>query len=205
MVQTLSCPACTAPITIENRFAKMVTCDFCGHVSLITDSGLDPTGRTAKLAQLPSLFYVDAAGAIRGQRFRTLGRLRYQYEGGYWDEWFLVFDDGRRGWLVEDEGEFTYYAKKTLEGGVPPFESISVGSTIKVDGRDVFVTERGRATIAGGEGQLAFTIVPGEQVDYIDGTADGNLVSLEYTPEEIEFSLGTRIGRGEIVINEEEF
>lgn len=205
MIENLSCPSCAAPLAIENRFAKMVTCDFCGHVSLIKDSGLDPTGRTAKLVQLPSIFYVDATGTIRGQSFRTLGRLRYQTVNSYWDEWFLVFDDGRRGWLVEDEGEFTFYAKKTLTGSVPPFDTVQAGTMVQIDGRNVFITEKGEAKIAGGEGQLAFTIMPGERIDYIDGTSDGKLVSLEYAEDEIEFAIGQPIGRDEIVLDEPDY
>jgi hypothetical protein len=28
-----------------------------------------------------------------------------------WDEWFLTFDDDRPGWLVEDEGDYTFFHK----------------------------------------------------------------------------------------------
>lgn len=205
MSQKMSCPACGAPLTIEHRFVKMVTCDFCGQVSLVREQGLDPTGRTAKLADLPSLLYVDATGALGGRRFRVMGRMRYQYESGQWDEWFVAFDDGGVGWLVEDEGEYKLYAKETLTTAVPPFESIAAGSTVSIAGRQVFITEKGRANIAGGEGQLAFTIVPGEKVAYLDGSSGDDLVSVEYTEDEIELSVGRPVARDELVLDEEEF
>ena len=115
-----------------------------------------------------------------------VGRLRYQYEGGFWDEWFLTFDDDKPGWLVEDEGEYTFYVKTTAQGSLPSFDTVSVGNRVTIAGREVFITEKGHAEIAGGEGQLAFQILPGEKVDYVDGTSEDRLVSVEYTEDEIE-------------------
>ncbi len=205
MPKRMSCPACGAPLTIQNRFIKLVTCDFCSQVSLLVDKGLDPTGRTAKLVEFPSPLYIDATGTLFNRRFRVMGRLRYEYDAGFWDEWFLSFDSGKPGWLVEDEGEFKFYVKSTWTESLPPFEELSVGQTIKVAGRNVFITEKGRAVIAGGEGQLAFKILPGEPVAYVDGNSDGRLVSIEYTEDEIEVSVGHPVGEDDLTIDEESF
>ena len=205
MPESLRCPGCSAPLNVKHRFVKMVTCDFCGLVSLVRETGLDPTGRKAKLAQPASLLYVDATGTLQGRRFQVMGRLRYQYESGFWDEWFLTFEDDQPGWLVEDEGEYSFYVKETLTSPVPPFESVSAGSNVTIAGRQVFVVERGKATIAGGEGQLAFTIVPGEGVKYLDGTSGDELVSVEYAEDEIELSIGRTIAHNELVVDEEEY
>lgn len=205
MPKQLSCPACRAPLTIENRFVKMVTCDFCGQVSLLHDAGLDPTGRTAKLAEFPSPLYIGATGTLQGRRFQVVGRLRYRYESGFWDEWFLTFDNDRPGWLVEDEGEYTFYVKATAQGKVPSFEEVAVGSTVTISGRRVFVTEMGHAEIAGGEGQLAFQILPGERIDYLDGTSGNRLVSVEYAADEIEVSLGHAVAHEALIIDEETY
>ncbi|NIS79624.1 MAG: hypothetical protein GTO14_05310 [Anaerolineales bacterium] len=78
MSKRMSCPACGAPLSIQNRFVKLVTCDFCNQVSLFHDKGLDPTGQTAKLVQLPSPLYIDATGTLSGQRFTVIGHLRYR-------------------------------------------------------------------------------------------------------------------------------
>ena len=93
MSGSMRCPGCSAPLDLKHRFVKMVTCDFCGLVSIVRDTGLDPTGRKAKLTQIPSLLYVDAAGTLQGRKFHVMGRLRYQYDAGYWDEWFLTFEN----------------------------------------------------------------------------------------------------------------
>lgn len=202
MSKKFSCPSCGAPIRIKNRFVKLVTCDFCEHVSLVKESGLDPTGQTAKLTDVSSGLYLDAIGTLEGRSFKAVGRLRYQYEAGLWDEWFLEFENDRPGWLVEDEGQFILYHKETLPYEMPPFDQIDVGDVLTIDEWDIFVTEKRPANIIGGEGQLGFTLMPGETVYYVDGTADEQQISLEYTTNEVEFLRGQAIDKETLVIEE---
>ena len=205
MAVSKNCPACGAPLDIKNRFVKVVTCDFCGQTLLLKDTGLDPTGRVAKLTDLPSLLYIDAAGTLFGRTFQVIGRLRYQYDAGYWDEWFLTFQGDTPGWLVEDEGTYKLYKKSILTSAIPSFDKIRVGSTIQVGERQVFVTEKGEANITGGEGQLAFNILPGEEVRFIDGNSGEEQVSLEFTSREIELLVGRAVPAAELIIDEEDW
>lgn len=205
MADSKACPSCGAPLDIKNRFVKMITCDFCGQSLLLKDTGLDPTGRTAKLVELPSKLYIDAQGTISGTPFEVLGRLRYQYDSGMWDEWFIMLEGKQPGWLVEDEGTFKLYQKTTLSGAIPPFEQIRVGSTIDLGNKQVFVTEKGEANIVGGEGQLAFNILPGDEIRYLDGNSGSEQVSIEYTSSEIELLTGKAVPAAEIIVEEEDW
>lgn len=201
--KTFNCPNCGAPLPIKHRFVKMATCDFCAQVSLIRDTGLDPTGRTAKLAELPSPLFVDATGSLAGRRFRVMGRLRYQYPTGQWDEWFVVFDDDQPGWLIEDEGEFKLMRKGPLSGTVPPYEAVDVGYEYLIGGRKVYIVEKDQGVIAGGEGQVVFPLLPGEPVNYVDGLSGSDQIGLEYVDETIELSIGRAIERRDLVIDDD--
>ena len=44
--------------------------------------------------------------ALQRPAFGIVGRIQQQYEGGYWNEWYLLFDDQREGWLSEGSGQF---------------------------------------------------------------------------------------------------
>ena len=171
----------------------MVICTYCGQTCLVSVSGLDPTGKAATLADFPSMLAVGAKGTVRGEGFHVLGRLRYKYEDGFWDEWFVQLASGRFIWLQEDEGTFTSFAKETITAALPSFAEIRVGKPLSVNGREVFVVEKNEAMIAGGEGELRFSIQPGERVDYVDGTSDGKVISIEFTAEEINLSVGEAI------------
>ena len=196
-----NCPSCGASLKVENRFSKVVICCYCGQTCSVVAEGLDPAGEKVTLADFKSIFSIGATGSLAGDRFKTLGRLRYSYDGGFWDEWFLQFDKGQKLWLQEDEGEFTCFEKETLTSPVPPFSEISVGSMILVNEHSVFVTEKNQAEISGGVGELYFSITPGEEVNCVDGNSGGRLVSIEFTPNEINLSFGKEISINEILID----
>lgn len=172
---------------------------------MLQNNRLDPIGKVATLTELPSPLYVDAVGKLAGQPFQAVGRLRYRYDAGQWDEWFVLLDGQHPAWLVEDGGTYKLFRKEVLTTALPTFDEIGVGSTVSVNGRNVFVVEKGMANILGSEGQLAFSIVPGEEIGYIDGVADGARVAIEFTSSEIEFLVGRVLQPSDVQVNEEEW
>jgi DNA-directed RNA polymerase subunit RPC12/RpoP len=197
--QSYNCPGCGAPLAIEHRFSKTVVCQYCNQTSFITPKGLDPTGSVATLADFPSIFAIGKQGSIKGRPFRVSGRIRYSYEDGHWDEWFLALDGGKKFvWLEEDEGQFTLYEKQAITTPIPTYEEIFVGKSFLVNNLSVFVTEKNKASLAGGQGELNFRFCPGDSLQYVDGNAAGKLVSIEITPEELNLSMGESVEEEEI-------
>lgn len=186
----MNCPACGAPILIESAFTRSVVCPYCDTTSFLEDKGLDPGGKMAKLSQAPSIFALGCRGSIAGRPFKVLGRLRYGYEDGFWDEWFVQFDDGQAGWITEEEGECAIFFKELLTSRIAGVDNLRAGRTIRVNDLPVFVTEICEAEIAGGEGELHYRIIPHTPVRHIEGNAGGQLVSIEIWPREIEVHRG---------------
>jgi len=118
----LTCSSCGAPIQIENQFVRAITCPFCGASYLVEgDSTLNPSGKGASLANYPSRLSVGTRGKIRGREFTVLGRIRYTYDEGFWDEWQIAWDDGTPpDWLEEDEGYWTVFKKERVRSAVVP-------------------------------------------------------------------------------------
>src|SRR2546426_10777666 len=111
MPQQIACPNCGAPLQIESAFTTYLICSYCGQSLTVHDTGVDLAGHVAKLAEYPSRLSVGAQGQIKGQGFQILGRIRYENDAGFWDEWFLQLANQRVGWLEEDEGELTLIFK----------------------------------------------------------------------------------------------
>ncbi|MCB0323160.1 MAG: DUF4178 domain-containing protein [Bdellovibrionales bacterium] len=200
-VQQYNCPTCGAPLPVENRFSLQVICSYCGQSSRITPQGLDPSGEKALLADFPSILSIGATGMLRGTPFKVLGMLRFKYDGGFWDEWFLALDTGKKLWLQEDEGEFTAFEKEQLTSPVPPFEEMQVGSLVPVNGKQFFIMEKRRAVLAGGRGELTFVVTPHSAVGCVDGNAGGILMSIEYLPDEINLSWGAEVPLEELQVD----
>lgn len=201
MPQSLACPNCGAPLQVDSAFTKFLVCGYCGQSLTVHDTGVDLAGKTAKLADYPSRLAVGAQGQIKGQAFKTLGRVRFESSAGFWDEWFLQLDNQRVGWLEEDEGELTLVFKSKLISPVPPFEQVHAGSFIPVGQARMFVSEKGQAQVVGAEGQLATAALPGHAVRYVDGNAGGQALRLVLDEQSITLHTGTPLEFDDVVVS----
>jgi uncharacterized protein DUF4178 len=200
MARQISCPSCGAPLQIESAYTTLLTCRFCGQSLYVRDSGVDPTGKTAKLADFPSRLSVGAQGKLKGRGFKTLGRVRYQYEQGFWDEWFLQFDNQQVGWIVEDEGDLTLAFKSKLTTPVPPFEQVRVGSFIPIGHDNIFISEKGHGQVAGAEGEVSMVAPPGHAIQYIDGNAANKALRLLIDEHGITLQTGEPLEFNDLVV-----
>lgn len=173
-----------------------MVCNYCGASLYVRDTGVDLTGKVAKLAEYPSRLSVGAKGQVKGRAMHVLGRVRYQYADGFWDEWFVQFDDNQVGWIEEDESDLTLVFKSKLTSPIPPFDQVRVGSFIPL-GRDrMFVSEKGQGQVLGAEGQVSQVPAPGRPIQYIDGNASSKAFRLVidesgitlHTGEPLEFN-----------------
>ena len=197
-----SCPSCGASLLIKHRFSRVVVCRYCSQTSYVTREGLDPSGKSAALVDFESILSIGSSGTMNGREFNVLGRMRFSYDGGFWDEWFCLLDKQEEAWLEEDGGAFALYRKERLLSPLPKFTEVSVGSVIKVNQGDLFVTEKCSATLEGAEGELSFSIKPGTAVDCVDGNMAGQHVSIEYYEDEICLNLGEAIPHSSIEVRE---
>lgn len=192
---TATCPNCGAELEAKGA-AQVVVCAYCGAYSLLTDGSLALAGKVAPLADLPSVLEVGMTGKLSGKPFTALGRVRYDYDDGLWDEWSLYFEDGSLGWLQEDEGELTLFDRR--EQGPDPGESnldldVGVGATVDAFGRKIFATEVGEAVLVGGQGQITSHLSPGQHFAYVDGNADGEQAIVMAAPGVSVLFLGRAI------------
>lgn len=194
----LSCPSCGGGIQLEFRYTKMVVCPYCGQTNYLNvEDQLSPDGpKQVPLVDYGSKLKVGAKGNLSDTPFKVLGRLRYEYPKGFWDEWLVRLGDDRDTlyWLEEDEGEFMLYKKRELSDLAPAYEEVIVGETIELGEFQVFVSEKNKAVVKGGEGELPFQLLPDEQADFVDGFTEGKVMSIEYLPEgEKEVNLGVPV------------
>ncbi|MEM6282965.1 MAG: DUF4178 domain-containing protein [Chloroflexota bacterium] len=199
----MNCTSCGAPLKVENQFVRSVTCQFCGAAYIVSGSdGLDEAGKTASLADYPSRVGVGTQGEIKGRTFTVLGRVRYTYDEGFWDEWQIEWHDGAPpDWLEEDEGYWTLYKRERVRGQIPPMDQISVGKVYNMNNKQVFVTEKRTAKMLGSEGQFSSVLPIQGKFGYASGTADGQIVSVNFWSDEIELSTGTDLEPHEIKLS----
>lgn len=137
-------------------------------------------GKQAPLAPTLSGLQVGDVGQLDGQRFAVLGRVRFGYDGGHWDEWRIRFNDNRELWLSEDEGEFC------LEEPLKPLSSprhiseVALGDPIQFKDWSASVDEKDTATCVGFEGELPEEYAVGDSHAYAEGANEkGRMFTLE--------------------------
>ncbi|MEO1444322.1 MAG: hypothetical protein AAFV33_28265, partial [Chloroflexota bacterium] len=101
----------------------------------------------------------------------------------------------------EDEGYWTLYKRERVRSQIPPMDQISVGKTYNINNKQVFVTEKRTAKMLGSEGQFSSVLPISGNFGYASGTADGQIVSVNFWADEIELSTGTDLEPHEIKIN----
>ncbi len=195
------CPSCGAPVEIKNRFSKVLVCRYCGsHIKVGDDKSLGLSGKHPKLAEFPSIFSVGCSGTILDRPFTAIGRMRYKYDGGHYDEWFVDYE-GEQAWITEDEGTYTLFTDLMEVVEFPDIDSVRAGQNIDIGGSRVMIKEKGRAVVEGGEGELSYYQEPGTEVVYIDGIAEGKKISIEWTEDEIELFSGRPLLKRDIVVS----
>ncbi len=164
----LTCPSCGNQITQITRSPQIIVCPACNTTSFLQNGKLEDVGKSAILTDIPSIFQINRTYRHKDWRFTPVGRVRYDYGDGWWDEWFVRSDNGKEGWVSVDEGEI---AIETLvqEGlNVPPFDKLSVGGALMVNRIRMTIIEKNSCTMIGAQGELPFRIIPNETYGYVD-------------------------------------
>ena len=197
-----TCTSCGAPIEVKNRFSKVIVCQYCNTHLKVTGNGLDSSGKHPKLAEYPSILKVGAVGTLLGKNFTASGRIRYKYDGGFFDEWFLDLD-GEPAWLTEDEGTLTLYTDLLEAVEIPEdISAVKAGSNITIGEKKAMIKEKGKAVVEGGEGELLHYDEPGSEVTYIDAISEGKKLSIEYSDDEVEVFTGRPLMKRDVMVKE---
>lgn len=199
--QEFSCPSCGGPIKQQNPGSKTICCPFCGQSSHLFADSLQAAGEKHLLIDYGSVFETGQTCKLGGREFLVLGRMRFDYEDGFWDEWYINYlADGSEGWIQEDDGGFVLFREEKRLAQQLDFRRVKVGAPHDLEGawEPTFITSKGHARVNGGEGELPFRILPGEEVDFIDGIWKGQLLSVELMKYERVLFIGSPFERDEL-------
>lgn len=186
--RTFECPSCGSQIDQKHPGSRTLVCSYCGQTSHLNADSLQSAGEKRLLIDYGSALKIGMQAKWKGKDFQVLGKLRIDYDDGFWDEWYIQFlDDGEEAWIQEDDGSYVLFKKQQELTSRLNLEAITVGNWVDLGlGKDktVFITSKSKATVNGGEGELPFRIIPGEPADFVEGIIKGMLISIEILPDE---------------------
>lgn len=172
----------------------MVVCSACNSTHLLASGRLEDVGKSAILTDFPSIFELHRKFRHKDWKFTPVGRVRYDYGDGWWDEWFVRSDNGKESWVSVDEGDIAIEALIQKGVRVPEFDALRVGGSLVINRVKMTVIEKNSCTMVGAEGELPFRIIPGETYNYVDLLGPKRLsFTIEYQSDAIDCYKGVWI------------
>ncbi|MCX7149317.1 MAG: DUF4178 domain-containing protein [Rhodocyclales bacterium] len=163
-----NCPACGAPVAFKSSASFHAVCEFCRSTLVRHGGDLENLGRMADLIEDASPIRIGTEGQYHGVHFAVIGRIQLRYEAGVWNEWHLLFDDQRGGWLSDAGGEYLVSFLTAPGAPLPEFATLMPNDELKLAGRDFVVTDLEEAMCISGQGELPFAFGAGYPAQLAD-------------------------------------
>ncbi len=150
------------------------------------DMDLESLGKMAQLPDDVSPLKIGSRGKYQNTVFEIIGRLKISWSEGFWNEWYLLFEDGRYGWLADAVGFYMVSLEINEQKGVPKFENLKVGVGYKLVPNKTFVVDDMKETVCeGSEGELPFKGFVGRQTISVDlSDHSGEFACIEYSDKD---------------------
>lgn len=165
------CPSCGAMVPFRTSILLLAVCPFCRSLVQRKDLDLEKLGESAQLQPDGTPLQVGARGQYRASPFDVVGRVQLKTPHGFWNEWCLLFADGRQGWLGEAQGSYAVTFK--LEEKAPARAGVQLGMTVVLGKRSYEVRDVVSASYLAAEGELPFRPPLGESADAADLVSEG--------------------------------
>lgn len=183
-----NCPNCGAAVRFRSVDLPVKVCDYCRSSLVRSGGALEAIGVAAHVPDDVSPLQIGTRGQWDGAPFELIGRVRWRWADGGWNEWLMLFGDRSTGWLGEAMGR--YMALRTIDvsrvqsGVVPALRDdtlVTLGMEATLGGiRRYFVTDIKEAQCVASEGELPFNAPAGLTMKSIDLMADdGHCASMQ--------------------------
>jgi hypothetical protein len=194
-----NCPGCGAPVRFAWSSAVQTACPYCHSILVRTDVDLEKVGEVADLPPDASPIQIGTAGHFDARGFAVVGRIRYEWAQGNWNEWHLAFEDGTNGWL--SDAQLTYAVSFASAEALPAMDpaALEPHQRFQFGGATYTLTTLTPARYAGFEGELPFTTASHDQMLFADlRTEDARFATLDFSGPAPQLYLGREVAYEEL-------
>jgi hypothetical protein len=202
----VSCPNCGAEISFRSPALPSRVCDHCQTIVVRSGEGVEAVGKAAVLPFDVSPVMIGTRGRVDGKGFEVIGRVRWGWTDGSWNEWLLLFDDMSNAWLGEAMGQYMLLRERPIGDLQDPAirqmidgEEVPVGSTAFIDEESFIVSDARQVTCLAAEGELPFSAPSGWTIFSVDFRSEsGRCASLQRDQGLTSFYDGRYVTLGEL-------
>ena len=197
-----ACPNCGAPVDFRSPASAFAVCSYCQSQVVRDGDTLRRIGQGAELFDDHSPLQIGASGTLAGAAFTLIGRKQFRSADGVWNEWHALFDNGRSGWLSEDNGRYVFAFDAELATPAPPVETLRPGGRVLLMGQSWSVASVVVATLNAAQGELPATPKTTGAIPIADlRNTLGEVGTLEYgTPDAPGWSVGRTVALADLAM-----
>lgn len=182
MRRTANCPSCGAPVQFAWSSAVQTACPYCHSILVRHDVDLEKVGIVADLPPDASPIQLLTEGIFDNRRFTVIGRIRYEWEQGGWNEWHILFNDQSTGWLSDAQAEYAVSFLVAPPAPLPGADQIRPGNMLRISGAPFYVTHLTPVRYIGFEGELPFTTTDRSEFLTADlRTSDARFATIDFS------------------------
>jgi hypothetical protein len=164
----MNCPSCGAPIQFKTASAVFQVCAYCQAMLVKKGVHLEQIGKVAPLLRDPTVIQLGTIGRYKGRGFAVVGRARWDWDHGFWNEWWCRYEDGRTAWLAEAQGEYLFFFKELTKFQTTLTTRPGIGRRGVIDGVHYEIADQKVSKVGLAEGELPYIGRPGESRTSID-------------------------------------
>ena len=181
---TIICPSCGGPVLFQSAASILAVCEFCKSTLVRHDLDLENLGKMAQLQTDGSPIQLRAEGRYHQVHFGVIGRIQMRFSQGLWNEWYLLFDDMRNGWLGESQGNYGISFVSDAQEDIPEFSTVKIGQSVQLQNHWFEVRDIQEAVCLSGEGELPFRVGAGYVAPVVDLVGeDRRFATIDYSEE----------------------
>ncbi|MCK6387752.1 MAG: DUF4178 domain-containing protein [Zoogloea sp.] len=177
----LACPSCGAEVAFRSATSAIAVCEYCRSTLLREADAVRDVGKMSAVLEDYSPLAIGVSGVYSGAAFTVIGRIQLRYDAGFWNEWYIGFDDGSAGWLSDASGQYAVTVDAGLADDAPPFKQLVPGGHYRHDGVDYIAADLRNARCSGGEGELPFRVGAGWEATVADYRQTHRFLTLDYS------------------------
>jgi hypothetical protein len=186
-MQAVACPNCGAEVSFRSPALPVRVCDYCRTLVVRYAQTAQAMGETAVLPFDISPVQIGTQGQCFDQPFEIIGRVRWSWEDGAWNEWLMLLADGSHAWLGEAMGQFIALREVELNGSIAQVlrrlmndGKVSPGESGNIAGHAYEVADDRTVRCVACEGELPFTAPAGWEARSVDfRNRDGRCASFQ--------------------------
>jgi len=180
-MQQVTCPGCGAPVEFKSTASVLAVCGYCKTTLLKDADSVKNLGKMSEVLEDYSPLQIGSSGRHGGRGFSVIGRIQLQYSAGFWNEWYVMFDDGGGGWLSDASGQYALTVEKQTSAALPLFDKLVPGRTLRVSSQLYTISDVRTARCTAGQGELPFKVGPGWEARVADFRARDRFMTLDYS------------------------